>query len=66
MMYVIPYSLSFHKFVSLEEVEQSTGVPGKYTVGLNQHRLGFADDREDINSIALSSNLSCLALCNLY
>ena len=28
---------------------------GKYTIGLGQEYLAYLDDREDINSIALSS-----------
>lgn len=34
--------------------------PGKYTIGLGQSFMAFADDREDINSMALTgaSNVS--------
>lgn len=31
---------------------------GKYTIGLGQQFMAFTDDREDINSIALTSKLA--------
>ncbi len=30
---------------------------GKYTIGLGQEKMAVVDDREDINSIALTGNL---------
>ncbi|KAE8365517.1 hydroxymethylglutaryl-coenzyme A synthase C terminal-domain-containing protein [Aspergillus caelatus] len=42
--------------VDQEELERYDGVSkGKYTVGLGQTRMSFCDDREDINSIALTA-----------
>ncbi|TFY50924.1 hypothetical protein EVG20_g11254, partial [Dentipellis fragilis] len=41
--------------ISEEDLEVYDGVSkGKYTIGLGQSYMAFADDREDINSIALS------------
>lgn len=43
------------QFVDQSELEKFDGVSaGKYTVGLGQSRMGFCDDREDINSLALT------------
>lgn len=42
--------------ISEEELEVFDGVPkGKYTIGLGQEYMACIDDREDINSIALTS-----------
>jgi hypothetical protein len=42
--------------VSEEDLESYDGVPpGKYTIGLGQQFMAYTDDREDINSFALSS-----------
>lgn len=41
--------------ISEEDLEVYDGVPtGKYTIGLGQKFMAFADDREDINSMALT------------
>ena len=41
--------------ISEEALEQFDGVPaGKYTIGLGQKYMVFTDDREDINTFALS------------
>lgn len=41
--------------ISEEDLEVYDGVAkGKYTIGLGQSFMAFADDREDINSIALT------------
>lgn len=41
--------------ISEEELEVFDGVPkGKYTIGLGQEYMAMTDDREDINSIALT------------
>ncbi|EIM88708.1 hydroxymethylglutaryl-CoA synthase [Stereum hirsutum FP-91666 SS1] len=41
--------------ISEEDLEVYDGVAkGKYTIGLGQSYMAFADDREDINSIALT------------
>jgi 3-hydroxy-3-methylglutaryl CoA synthase len=41
--------------ISETELEVYDGVaPGKYTIGLGQSFMAFADDREDINSMALT------------
>lgn len=43
------------QYVDQAELEQNDGVSaGKYTVGLGQSRMGFCNDREDINSLALT------------
>jgi len=43
------------KCISEEELEVFDGVTkGKYTIGLGQSYMAFADDREDINSMALT------------
>ncbi|KAG0234394.1 hypothetical protein B0O80DRAFT_383445 [Mortierella sp. GBAus27b] len=43
------------KFVNQTELEQFDGVSaGKYTIGLGQTNMAVCDDREDINSIALT------------
>ena len=47
-------------YVDQEELEAHYGVSkGKYTIGLGQHKMSFASDREDINSICMTvvSNL---------
>jgi len=41
--------------ISQEDLEVFDGVPkGKYTIGLGQSYMACTDDREDINSFALS------------
>ena len=41
--------------ISEEDLEVYDGVStGKYTIGLGQKFMAFADDREDINSMALT------------
>ena len=41
--------------ISEEALEKFDGVPaGKYTIGLGQEFMAFCDDREDINSFALT------------
>lgn len=43
------------QFVDQTELEKFDGASaGKYTVGLGQSRMGFCNDREDINSLALT------------
>jgi 3-hydroxy-3-methylglutaryl CoA synthase len=43
--------------ISEEDLEVFDGVPrGKYTIGLGQEYMAMTDDREDINSIALTGS----------
>lgn len=50
---------NFPQCISEEELEEFDGVAkGKYTIGLGQQYMACTDDREDINSFALSSKLS--------
>ncbi|EZA55851.1 hypothetical protein DMN91_011889 [Ooceraea biroi] len=43
------------QYVEQTELEAHDGVSaGKYTLGLGQSRMGFCNDREDINSLALT------------
>lgn len=43
------------QYVDQTELEQFDGVSaGKYTVGLGQKKMGFCNDREDINSLCLT------------
>lgn len=43
------------QYVEQTELEQFDGVSaGKYTIGLGQSRMGFCNDREDINSLCLT------------
>lgn len=43
------------QYVDQTDLEKYDGVSaGKYTVGLGQSRMGFCDDREDINSLCLT------------
>ncbi|CAL7949675.1 unnamed protein product [Xylocopa violacea] len=43
------------QYVEQTELEQFDGVSaGKYTIGLGQQRMGFCNDREDINSLCLT------------
>lgn len=43
------------QYVEQTELEQFDGVSaGKYTIGLGQHKMGFCNDREDINSLSLT------------
>ncbi|KAL8747226.1 MAG: hypothetical protein Q9184_007631, partial [Pyrenodesmia sp. 2 TL-2023] len=44
------------QYVDQVDLEKYDGVgAGKYTIGLGQTRMSFCDDREDINSIALTT-----------
>ena len=44
-----------NRYVDQSELEDFDGVSkGKYTIGLGQLKMGFCDDREDINSICLT------------
>ncbi|CAG8441402.1 3132_t:CDS:10 [Ambispora gerdemannii] len=44
------------RYVEQAELEKFDGVSsGKYTIGLGQTRMGVCDDREDINSVALTA-----------
>ncbi|KAG8962052.1 hypothetical protein FRC03_004641 [Tulasnella sp. 419] len=52
--------------VSEEELEGFDGAPkGKYTIGLGQEFMAFTDDREDINSFALTTVSSLLKKYNI-
>ncbi|KAK4243557.1 hydroxymethylglutaryl-CoA synthase [Corynascus novoguineensis] len=52
--------------VDQEELERYDGVSkGKYTIGLGQTRMSFCDDREDINSIALTAVSGLLRKYNI-
>ncbi|KAI0052049.1 hydroxymethylglutaryl-CoA synthase [Auriscalpium vulgare] len=52
--------------ISEEELEVFDGVAkGKYTIGLGQSYMAFADDREDINSMALTVVSSLLRRYNI-
>ncbi|XP_063982234.1 hydroxymethylglutaryl-CoA synthase 1 [Diachasmimorpha longicaudata] len=43
------------QYVDQTALEKFDGVsPGKYTVGLGQSKMGFCNDREDINSLCLT------------
>lgn len=47
-----------HQCISEEDLEVFDGVSkGKYTIGLGQEFMACTDDREDINSIALTGML---------
>ena len=47
--------LTTFQCISEEDLEVYDGVSrGKYTIGLGQSYMAFADDREDINSMALT------------
>ncbi|KAG0250920.1 hypothetical protein BG011_007973 [Mortierella polycephala] len=52
------HALEFYfpsKYVEQTELEQFDGVSaGKYTIGLGQTQMAVCDDREDVNSIALT------------
>lgn len=44
------------RYIEQAELEKYDKVStGKYTIGLGQTKMGFCDDREDINSIALTA-----------
>jgi len=44
------------QYVDQTELETHDGVSaGKYTIGLGQTKMGFCDDREDINSLCLTA-----------
>lgn len=46
-----------YQCISEEDLEAFDGVPkGKYTIGLGQEYMAMTDDREDINSIALTGS----------
>jgi len=50
-----PFSSPPLQCISEEDLEVYDGVSkGKYTIGLGQSYMAFADDREDINSMALT------------
>ncbi|KAG8938182.1 ATP-dependent 5'-3' DNA helicase hcs1, partial [Tulasnella sp. 424] len=52
--------------ISEEELEVFDGVPkGKYTIGLGQEYMAYIDDREDINSIALTTVSSLIKKYNI-
>ncbi|KAF9645814.1 hydroxymethylglutaryl-CoA synthase [Thelephora ganbajun] len=52
--------------ISQEDLEVFDGVPkGKYTIGLGQSYMACTDDREDINSFALSCVSSLLEKYNI-
>ncbi|THH05986.1 hypothetical protein EW145_g4394 [Phellinidium pouzarii] len=52
--------------ISEEDLEVFDGVPkGKYTIGLGQQYMACTDDREDINSFALTVVSSLLAKYNV-
>ncbi|CCO34543.1 hydroxymethylglutaryl-CoA synthase [Rhizoctonia solani AG-1 IB] len=52
--------------VSEVDLEAYDGVPpGKYTIGLGQEFMAYTDDREDINSFALSAVSSLLEKYNI-
>ncbi|KAF8317759.1 hydroxymethylglutaryl-CoA synthase [Cantharellus anzutake] len=52
--------------ISEEELEVFDGVSkGKYTIGLGQEYMAFSDDREDVNSIALTVVSSLMEKFNL-
>lgn len=52
--------------ISEEELEVFDGVPkGKYTIGLGQEYMACIDDREDINSIALTTVSSLIKKYNI-
>ncbi len=47
--------LTIPQCISEEELEEFDNVPkGKYTIGLGQKFMACCDDREDINSFALT------------
>ncbi|KAL8900469.1 MAG: hypothetical protein Q9207_005684 [Kuettlingeria erythrocarpa] len=49
------------QYVDQGDLEKYDGVgAGKYTIGLGQTRMSFCDDREDINSIALTTLTSLI------
>ena len=51
--------LSRLQCISEEELEVFDGVAkGKYTIGLGQQYMACTDDREDINSFALTGKLN--------
>ncbi|KAI0066956.1 hydroxymethylglutaryl-CoA synthase [Artomyces pyxidatus] len=52
--------------ISEEDLEVFDGVAkGKYTIGLGQSYMAFADDREDINSMALTVVSSLMSKYNI-
>ncbi|CAG8555472.1 1967_t:CDS:2 [Paraglomus occultum] len=56
------------RYVDQAEYEQFNGVSaGRYTVGLGTKKMGYCDDREDVNSIALTSKttITIMDLMNL-
>ncbi|KAI9637747.1 putative 3-hydroxy-3-methylglutaryl-CoA (HMG-CoA) synthase [Dioszegia hungarica] len=52
--------------ISEDALEDFDGVPkGKYTIGLGQKYMAFTDDKEDINSLALTVVSSLLSKYNI-
>jgi len=44
-----------NNFVSQADLEEHYKAgKGKYTIGLGQHKMGFANDREDVNTISMT------------
>ena len=44
--------------ISEADLEEFDGVSkGKYTIGLGQKYMAFTDDKEDVNSVALTGTL---------
>ncbi|THH17363.1 hypothetical protein EW146_g3433 [Bondarzewia mesenterica] len=63
---VFPPLFSVTQCISEEELEVFDGVSkGKYTIGLGQSYMAFADDREDINSMALTVVSSLMKRYNI-
>lgn len=58
---LLPNVSNSSQCISEEELEVYDGVAaGKYTIGLGQSFMAFADDREDINSMALTGTSNVL------
>lgn len=54
------------QYVEQKELEAYDGVvAGKYTIGLGQSRMGFCNDREDINSLCLTVTHQLLERYNI-
>ncbi|WFD00486.1 hydroxymethylglutaryl-CoA synthase [Malassezia yamatoensis] len=52
--------------ISEEDLEEFDGVSkGKYTIGLGQQYMAFTDDREDINSFALTAVANLMEKYNI-
>ncbi|XP_011309790.1 hydroxymethylglutaryl-CoA synthase 1 [Fopius arisanus] len=55
------------QYVEQSSLERFDGVsPGKYTIGLGQSRMGFCNDREDVNSLCLTVTHRLLEHYNLH